>query len=53
MINQVLSLVGATLLSVVAVAGGRIGFIILEGAWTLHFLPGTLRPPRTPVAANA
>ena len=48
-----LNFVGGALLSVVAVADGRIGFIILEGAWTLLSVPGTLRPPPASVAANA
>ena len=47
-----LNLVGGALLSVVAVADGRIGFIILEGVWTLLSIPGTLKPPQDPVAAN-
>jgi hypothetical protein len=40
------NLVGAALLTVVAIADQRIGFIVLEGAWTLISLPGTIRPPR-------
>ena len=42
-----LNFVGSALLTVVAVADGRIGFIILEGAWALLSVPGTVRPPRS------
>jgi hypothetical protein len=40
-----LNLVGAALLTVVAVADGRIGFIVLESVWALLSLPGTIKPP--------
>jgi hypothetical protein len=38
-----LNLVGSGLLTYVAVKDGRIGFIILEGAWALLSVPGTFR----------
>jgi hypothetical protein len=41
-----LNLVGSALLAVVAVADGRIGFILLESIWALVSVPGTLRPPQ-------
>lgn len=41
-----MNFVGAALLTVVAVADGRIGFIVLESVWALLSLPGTIRPPR-------
>jgi hypothetical protein len=40
-----LNLVGSGLLTVVAVADGRIGFILLESIWALVSVPGTLKPP--------
>ncbi len=45
---NLLNCVGAGLLTWVAVEDRRIGFIILEGAWALLSLPGSLRgrPPR-------
>jgi hypothetical protein len=45
-----LNLVGSALLTVVAVADGRIGFILLEGVWALISIPGTLNPPQAPAA---
>ena len=47
-----LNLVGSALLTVVALADGRWGFIILEGAWALLSVPGTLRPPRATPAPS-
>lgn len=47
-----LNFVGSALLTVVAVADGRAGFIILEGAWALLSIPGTLRPPRATPAPS-
>lgn len=48
-----LNFVGSALLTIVAVADGRIGFILLEGVWALISIPGTLKPPQaaTPSAA--
>lgn len=42
-----LNFVGAGLLTWVAVVDGRIGFILVEGAWSLMSVPGTFRrrPP--------
>jgi hypothetical protein len=44
-----LNLVGSGLLTVVAVADGRIGFILLEAIWALISVPGTLKPPQATV----
>ena len=41
--------VGAGLLCWVALADGRWGFVLLEGAWTLMSLPALIRPPRPAV----
>jgi hypothetical protein len=41
-----LNFIGSTLLTVVAVADGRIGFILLEGVWALISIPGTIKPPQ-------
>jgi hypothetical protein len=41
-----LNLVGSILLTYVAVLDRRIGFIVLEGAWALLSLPGTISPPK-------
>lgn len=38
-----LNFVGAGLLTWVAVVDGRLGFILLEGAWAVMSLPGLLR----------
>ena len=40
-----LNLVGSGLLTIVAIADGRIGFILLESIWALISVPGTLKPP--------
>jgi hypothetical protein len=40
-----MNLVGSALLTVVAIADHRAGFIVLEGAWALLSIPGTVRPP--------
>jgi hypothetical protein len=48
-----LNFLGGALLTVVAVADGRIGFIILEGSWALLSIPGTIKPPSARTAANA
>jgi hypothetical protein len=39
-----MNFVGSGLLTWVAVQQGQLGFIVLEGAWALLSLPGTLRP---------
>jgi hypothetical protein len=38
-----LNFVGAALLTWVAIADRRVGFIVLEGAWALLSLPGAVR----------
>ena len=38
-----LNLAGSLLLTYVAVIDRRLGFILLEGAWALLSIPGTLR----------
>jgi hypothetical protein len=38
-----LNLIGAALLTWVAIADRRVGFILLEGVWALLSLPGTVR----------
>ena len=40
---NLLNFAGAGLLTWVAVIDGRVGFIILEGAWALLSLPGVIR----------
>lgn len=39
-----LNFAGSALLTYAAVRSWNIGFIILEGAWALLSLPGTIRP---------
>lgn len=39
-----LNLVGSVLLTYAAIRDWNLGFIILEGAWALLSLPGTIRP---------
>ena len=39
-----LNLVGSLLLTYAAVRNWNLGFFILEGAWALLSLPGTIRP---------
>lgn len=41
-----LNFFGSALLTWVAVIDWRLGFIILEAAWALLSLPGTVRPSR-------
>jgi hypothetical protein len=48
-----LNLVGSGLLTIVAVADGRIGFIVLEGVWALISIPGTIKPPRATARSAA
>lgn len=43
-----LNFVGAALLTVVAVADRRAGFIVLESVWALLSVPGLLRPATAP-----
>lgn len=38
-----LNFVGSVLLTWVAISDGRIGFIVLEGAWALLSIPGMFR----------
>ena len=42
-VYNAMNFVGAVLLTWVAVADRRVGFIILEGAWALLSLPGMVR----------
>jgi hypothetical protein len=39
-----MNFVGSALLTYAAVRNWNLGFVILEGAWALLSLPGTLRP---------
>ena len=48
---NLLNFVGAGLLTWVAIEDGRVGFILLEGAWALLSLPGALR--RSPARPGA
>ena len=45
-----LNLFGSLLLTYVAVVDRRVGFIVLEGAWALLSLPGTIARPTGPPA---
>jgi hypothetical protein len=47
-----LNFVGSTLLTYAAVRNWNLGFVILEGAWALLSLPGTIRPGRRPTAGG-
>jgi hypothetical protein len=47
---NLLNLVGAGLLTWVAIEDRRLGFILLEGAWALLSLPGVIR--RRPARAE-
>jgi hypothetical protein len=48
-----LNLAGSVLLTYAAVRNWNLGFIILEGAWALLSLPGTIRPAaRAPRGAS-
>ena len=46
------NLIGAVLLTVVAVHDRRVGFIVLEATWTLVSLWGLIRPPALPDPAH-
>ena len=41
-----LNFVGSSLLAYAAVRNWNLGFVLLEGAWALLSLPGTIRPKR-------
>jgi hypothetical protein len=41
-----LNFFGSALLAYAAVRNWNLGFIVLEGAWALLSLPGTIRPSR-------
>jgi hypothetical protein len=45
-----LNFFGSALLTYAAVRNWNLGFIILEGAWAILSLPGTIRPSRQPTA---
>jgi hypothetical protein len=48
-----LNLAGSVLLTYAAVRNWNLGFILLEGAWALLSLPGTVRPStRAPRGAS-
>ena len=41
-----MNVVGAGMLTAVALVDRRWGFVLVEGAWTLMSLPALIRPPR-------
>jgi hypothetical protein len=47
---NLLNVVGAGMLTWVAIEDRRVGFILLEGAWALLSLPGAIRGPRRRLA---
>jgi hypothetical protein len=48
-----LNFAGSSLLTYVAVSERQAGFIVLEGAWALLSIPGTLKPPRAAAPTSA
>ena len=40
-----LNCIGAALLTTVAIREGQLGFIVVEGVWSVLSIPGTIRPP--------
>jgi hypothetical protein len=49
---SLLNALGAGLLTWVALADGRWGFVLVEGAWTVMSLPALIRPPRPEAPAD-